>query len=102
EADRTYLGPLARAEQRDVLDAQVADAVARGATVLCGGKRIDGPGNYYEPTVVANATNAMRLMREESFGPVIGIARVSDDERAIELMNRSEERRVGKERRRRQ
>ncbi|MFO7181792.1 MAG: aldehyde dehydrogenase family protein [Pseudomonadota bacterium] len=90
EDERTYLGPLARAEQRDVLDAQVADAVARGATVLCGGKRIDGPGNYYEPTVVANATNAMRLMREESFGPVIGIARVSDDERAIELMNDTE------------
>ncbi|HLV65013.1 MAG TPA: aldehyde dehydrogenase family protein [Polyangiaceae bacterium] len=90
EDERTYLGPLARAEQREVLDAQVADAVARGAEVLCGGKRVEGPGNYYEPTVIVNATNAMRIMREESFGPVIGIARVPNDERAIELMNDTE------------
>jgi acyl-CoA reductase-like NAD-dependent aldehyde dehydrogenase len=86
----TYLGPLAREEQLGVLDAQVADAVAKGARVLTGGKRADRPGYYYEPTVIAGATNQMRLMREESFGPIVGVAAVSSDEEAIEAMNDTE------------
>jgi acyl-CoA reductase-like NAD-dependent aldehyde dehydrogenase len=90
EDPSTYIGPLARAAQLDVLEAQVADAVARGGRVLAGGARVSRPGNYFEPTVIGNATNAMRLMREESFGPIIGIAAVSGDEEAIELMNDTE------------
>jgi acyl-CoA reductase-like NAD-dependent aldehyde dehydrogenase len=86
----TYLGPLAREEQLGVLDAQVADAVAKGARVLTGGKRANRPGYYYEPTVIAGATNAMRLMREESFGPIVGVAAVSSDAEAIEAMNDTE------------
>ncbi len=86
----TYVGPLAREEQLDVLDAQVADAIAKGGRVLTGGKRAGRPGFYYEPTVVAGATNSMRLMREESFGPLIGVAAVSGDEEAVELMNDTE------------
>jgi acyl-CoA reductase-like NAD-dependent aldehyde dehydrogenase len=86
----TYLGPLAREEQLAVLDAQVADAVAKGARVLTGGKRADRPGYYYEPTVIAGATNQMRLMREESFGPIVGVAAVSSDEEAIQAMNDTE------------
>jgi acyl-CoA reductase-like NAD-dependent aldehyde dehydrogenase len=86
----TYLGPLAREEQLGVLDAQVADAVAKGARVLTGGKRADRPGYYYEPTLIAGATNAMRLMREESFGPIVGVAAVSSDDEAVEAMNDTE------------
>ena len=56
--DATDVGPLARAEQLDVLDAQLADAVQRGAKVLCGGDRIDQPGNWFEPTVVVDVPDA--------------------------------------------
>lgn len=85
--DATYIGPLAREEQLAVLEAQVADAVEKGGRVLTGGKRLDRPGFYFAPTVVAGATNAMRLMREESFGPVIGVSAVADDDEAVLRMN---------------
>jgi acyl-CoA reductase-like NAD-dependent aldehyde dehydrogenase len=86
----TYLGPLARREQLDVLDAQVADAVERGARVLVGGRRAPRAGAYFEPTVLAGATNEMRVMRDESFGPIIGIARVENDDEAVLAMNDTE------------
>jgi acyl-CoA reductase-like NAD-dependent aldehyde dehydrogenase len=86
----TYLGPLARREQLDVLEAQVADAVERGACVLIGGRRAPRAGAYFEPTVLAGATNEMRVMRDESFGPIIGIARVENDDEAVLAMNDSE------------
>ncbi len=87
EDAETYIGPLAREAQLDVLDAQVADAVAKGGRVLSGGKRAARPGFYYEPTVIAGATHAMLLMREESFGPVIGVQTVQSDDGAVSLMN---------------
>jgi acyl-CoA reductase-like NAD-dependent aldehyde dehydrogenase len=83
----TYIGAIARAEQLDVLDAQVADAKAKGATLLTGGHRLGGPGNHYAPTVFSNVNHDMLLMREESFGPVIGIQQVSGDDEALALMN---------------
>ena len=86
----TYIGPLARRAQLDVLDEQVADAVKLGGRVLTGGKRAERPGAYFEPTVVAGATQRMKLMRDESFGPVIGIASVKSDEEAVGLMNDTE------------
>jgi acyl-CoA reductase-like NAD-dependent aldehyde dehydrogenase len=89
-ADNTDIGPLARAEQLDVLDAQVEDAVRHGGRVLCGGQRRAGRGFYFEPTVIAGANQRMRLMREESFGPIIGIMAVADDAQAISLMNDTE------------
>jgi acyl-CoA reductase-like NAD-dependent aldehyde dehydrogenase len=87
QEDTTYIGPLARREQIAVLEAQVADAVAKGARVLCGGKRRDGRGAWFEPTVLANVNNDMQVMRQESFGPIIGIQAVSGDEEAVRLMN---------------
>jgi acyl-CoA reductase-like NAD-dependent aldehyde dehydrogenase len=83
----TFIGPLARPAQVAVLEAQVGDARAKGGRLLLGGKRIDMPGSWFEPTVVAEANHSMDLMREESFGPLIGIQRVSDDEEAVGLMN---------------
>jgi acyl-CoA reductase-like NAD-dependent aldehyde dehydrogenase/uncharacterized protein YceH (UPF0502 family) len=88
--DGTDVGPLARAAQLDVLDAQLADAVAQGARVLCGGHRIARPGNWFEPTVVADANARTAIMRDESFGPVLGVARVTDDDEAIARMDDTE------------
>jgi acyl-CoA reductase-like NAD-dependent aldehyde dehydrogenase len=86
----TYIGPLARAVQVAVLEDQVADAVAKGARLLCGGKRMDRPGNYFEPTVLLDAKHDMKVMRDESFGPIIGIMAVDGDEDALKLMQDTE------------
>jgi acyl-CoA reductase-like NAD-dependent aldehyde dehydrogenase len=86
----TYLGPLARASQIAVLEEQVAEAVAKGARLLCGGKRMDRPGNYFEPTVLVEVRQDMKVMREESFGPIIGIMAVDGDEHALEAMSDTE------------
>ena len=83
----TYIGAITRAPQLEVLDSQVADAKRKGATLLCGGHRLLGPGNWYAPTVFADVNHTMELMREESFGPVIGIQKVASDDEAIALMN---------------
>ena len=85
--DDTYIGAITRAPQLDVFDAQVADAQARGAEMLCGGSRLPGPGNWYAPTVFTRVNHDMALMREESFGPLIGIQKVSGDDEAVALMN---------------
>ncbi len=85
--DTTYIGAITRAQQLDVLDAQVADATAKGATLLTGGRRLPAPGNWYVPTVFTNVNHSMELMREESFGPIIGIQKVGGDAEAIHLMN---------------
>ena len=87
ERDDTYIGPLARAAQLDVLERQVADAVARGAHLACGGHRIAKPGNWFEPTVLTHVDHTMEVMRDESFGPIIGIQKVGSDEEAVRLMN---------------
>lgn len=85
--DGTYIGAITRAPQLDVLDAQVKDAQAKGAKLLAGGKRGAGPGNWYEATVFSNVSHDMELMKEESFGPIIGIQKVSSDTEAVKLMN---------------
>jgi acyl-CoA reductase-like NAD-dependent aldehyde dehydrogenase len=83
----TYIGAITRAPQLDVLDRQVADAQRKGADLLLGGRKGAVPGNWYEPTVLVNVNHEMDVMREESFGPVIGIQKVADDHEALELMN---------------
>src|SRR5437867_4338065 len=85
--ESTYIGAITRAAQLDVLDAQVADAQAKGARLLCGGHRLPGPGKWYAPTVFTRVDHTMELMREESFGPIIGIQKVRSDEEAVTLMN---------------
>ncbi|HEY4936154.1 MAG TPA: aldehyde dehydrogenase family protein [Puia sp.] len=81
-----YFGPLTRKAQIAVLENQVADALAKGARILLGGKRINRKGNYFEPTILVDVTHEMLLMKEESFGPIIGIMKVNNDEDAINLM----------------
>lgn len=82
-----YITVVSRGAQLEVLENQIVDAVAKGAQVICGGKRVDAKGNYFEPTVLVDVTNDMLVMREESFGPIIGIMRVENDVEAVQLMN---------------
>lgn len=84
----TTLGPLARGEAQLVhLEQQVSDARSKGARVLTGGKRADRPGFFFEPTVLVDVDHSMQVMRDETFGPVIGLMPVPSDETALELMN---------------
>ena len=83
----TYIGPLARPAQIQVLEAQVRDAQERGAKVLTGGTAVPGRPGYFDPTVLVDVNHDMAVMRDESFGPIIGIMAVADDETAISLMN---------------
>jgi acyl-CoA reductase-like NAD-dependent aldehyde dehydrogenase len=85
-----YIGPLTRKEQLSVLEQQIEDAVKKGAKIQTGGKRIHKRGFYFEPTVLTDVKNDMSVMREESFGPVIGIMKVKDDDEAIRLMQDNE------------
>jgi len=85
-----YVGPLTRPSQVDVLTEQVNEAIKKGASVLTGGKKADRRGFYFEPTVLTNVNHDMSIMREESFGPVIGIMKVKNDDEAIRLMSDTE------------
>ncbi|GIJ40128.1 NADP-dependent succinic semialdehyde dehydrogenase [Micromonospora andamanensis] len=85
--DGTDVGPLASERGRDEVDAQVRDAVDKGATVLCGGEKPAGAGWFYPPTVVTDLNPGMRMWAEEVFGPVAGLYRASSYEEAIELAN---------------
>ena len=81
------IGAMTSPPQVDIVAEQVEDARAAGARVLTGGKRGDGPGDWYEPTVIADVDHSMKVMREETFGPVIPVMKVKDTEEAIELAN---------------
>ena len=83
----SYIGAITRAPQLQVLQAQVADAVAKGATLAVGGHTLPGPGHWFEPTVLTHVNHGMEVMREESFGPIVGIQKVSGDDEAVRLMN---------------
>jgi acyl-CoA reductase-like NAD-dependent aldehyde dehydrogenase len=81
------IGPLTRKQQIGLLEDQVEDALLKGAKVLSGGKAETRQGYYFQPTVIINTNHEMKIMKEESFGPVIGIQMVESDQQAIELMN---------------
>jgi succinate-semialdehyde dehydrogenase/glutarate-semialdehyde dehydrogenase len=83
----TQVGPLARGDLREALRRQIERSVAAGGQLLAGGHPIDGPGCYFEPTVVANAAPGMAVFDEETFGPAAAIAVARDDAHAIELAN---------------
>ena len=88
--ESTDVGPLATAQGRDDVEELVDDAVAKGAKVLCGGRRREGPGWFYPPTVVTDVTPDMRMYREEVFGPVAQLYRVGGIDEAIDLANATE------------
>ena len=88
--ERTYIGAITRAAHLGVLKRQVADAVRKGARLVTGGDVIRRAGNWFAPTVLAEVTPSMQVMREESFGPIVGVQKVAGDEEAIALMNDSD------------
>ena len=85
--DDTDVGPLATARIRDALEAQVQAAVAAGARILTGGERMIGPGFYFEPTVLVDLPRTAPVYREEFFGPVALLFRVTSIDEAIALAN---------------
>jgi succinate-semialdehyde dehydrogenase/glutarate-semialdehyde dehydrogenase len=88
--ESTDVGPLASEQQRRDIEELVADAVAKGARVLCGGTAPAGPGWYYSPTVLAGINPDMRVHAEEVFGPAATLYRVAGIDEAIELANGTE------------
>jgi acyl-CoA reductase-like NAD-dependent aldehyde dehydrogenase len=90
EQSDTYIGAITREPQLTIIERQITDARAKGARIETGGGRKNGTGNFFEPTVVTGVNHSMEIMREESFGPVIGIQKVKDDTEAVRLMNDTE------------
>ncbi|MBA3436598.1 MAG: NAD-dependent succinate-semialdehyde dehydrogenase [Thermoleophilaceae bacterium] len=88
--DGVEVGPLINADQRSMVAELVDDAVERGAKALCGGKSIDGPGFFYEPTVLGGVTPDARVLKEEIFGPVAPVIGFDSEEDAIAAANDTE------------
>jgi acyl-CoA reductase-like NAD-dependent aldehyde dehydrogenase len=80
------IGPLTRGSQIGFLENQISDAESKGAEIVLGGHAADRKGYFFEPTVLTNVNHTMSLMKDESFGPIIGIQKVSSDEEAVSLM----------------
>jgi succinate-semialdehyde dehydrogenase/glutarate-semialdehyde dehydrogenase len=85
--DGTDIGPLATESGLTDIEGLVADAVSKGATVLCGGKRAGGPGWFYPATVLADVDESMEIWTEEAFGPVAVVRRFADIDEAVRLAN---------------
>jgi len=85
--DDVDMGPLFWDRQLAIVERHVEDAKAKGARVLVGGEADRAKGNYYKPTVVVDVDHGMDLMREETFGPVVAIMRVANEEEAIARAN---------------
>ncbi len=81
------VGAMTSPNQIAIVSDHVEDAREAGARILTGGRRLGGAGDWYEPTVIADADHSMKVMREETFGPVIPVMKVKDEEEAIRLAN---------------
>jgi acyl-CoA reductase-like NAD-dependent aldehyde dehydrogenase len=89
--ESTYIGAITRRPQLAVLKRQVSDAVKKGAKLRLGGDVLRRKGNWFAPTVLTDVDHSMAVMRDESFGPIMGIQAVADDDAAaVDLMNDSE------------
>ncbi|MFI5028872.1 MAG: aldehyde dehydrogenase family protein [Solirubrobacterales bacterium] len=81
------VGAMTSPNQTAIVEDHVNDALASGAKAATGGKRVDGPGDYFEPTVLVDVDHSMKVMRDETFGPVVGVMKVRDSEEALRLAN---------------
>jgi acyl-CoA reductase-like NAD-dependent aldehyde dehydrogenase len=81
------VGAMTSPNQSAIVEDHVNDALANGARALTGGKKVDGPGDYFEPTVLVDVDHSMKVMRDETFGPVVGVMKVRDSEQALEFAN---------------
>ena len=85
--EKSTIGPMSSQAAADLLQEQMEDAIAKGATVLLEGGKVDGPGSYFKPAVLTGITPDMRVYREEPFGPLGMIFRVADTDAAVTLAN---------------
>jgi acyl-CoA reductase-like NAD-dependent aldehyde dehydrogenase len=83
------VGAMTSPKQSAIVQQHVDEAVGAGARALTGGSRAEGPGDYFEPTVLVDVDHSMTVMREETFGPVVGVMKVRDAEEALRLANDS-------------
>src|SRR3954454_11779943 len=81
------VGAVTFPPQADIIESHVNDAVEKGAKVLVGGKRAEGPGRFFQPTVLTDVDHSMLCMTEETFGPTLPIMKVRDAEEALQLAN---------------
>ncbi len=88
--ESVYLGPMARADLRAELHGQVEASIAAGAQLLLGGNMVDGPGSYYQPTVLTGVKPGMAAFNQETFGPVAALIEADNVEHALALANDSE------------
>ena len=84
--ESTFIGPLTRPDQLNLIERQLIDAKEKGAKILTGGNRIQGNGSFFEPTVLVNVNHGMKVMTHETFGPLVGIQKVTSDVEAVSLM----------------
>jgi acyl-CoA reductase-like NAD-dependent aldehyde dehydrogenase len=87
--DFVDVGAIIFPKQIEVAEGHIADAVAKGAELVCGGKKKDAPGQFFEPTILANCNHTMNVMREEIFGPIVAMQKVGSEEEAVRLANDS-------------
>lgn len=90
--ESTSMGPVAQPHHVAFLSGHVNEAVKAGARLLAGGKPTkdaEGKGRFFQPTLLADCTHSMRVVSEESFGPLLAVMRVKDDAEAVRLMNDS-------------
>ncbi len=87
---QTDVGPLVNAKQVDLIDGQVEDAVDKGANLLLEGGRLDRPGSFYAPVILSNVNENMRVLKEETFGPVAPVIIVKDEDEAIRIAGNSD------------
>jgi acyl-CoA reductase-like NAD-dependent aldehyde dehydrogenase len=83
------VGAMVSPAQLDIVEDHLRDAVEKGAKIVTGGSRLEGTGDYFEPTVLVNVDHSMKIMRDETFGPVIPVMKVSGDDEAVRLANDS-------------
>jgi acyl-CoA reductase-like NAD-dependent aldehyde dehydrogenase len=83
------VGAMTLPAQTEIVASHVEDARKSGATIVAGGERGDGPGDWYPPTVITDVDHSMKVMRDESFGPVVGVMKVRDADEAVRLANDS-------------
>jgi len=83
------VGAMTSPNQTAIVEDHVSDAISAGARALTGGNRVEGPGDYFEPTVLVDVDHSMKVMRDETFGPVVGVMKAHDAEEALQLANDS-------------
>jgi acyl-CoA reductase-like NAD-dependent aldehyde dehydrogenase len=83
------VGAITSPPQMDLIDGHVRDALSKGARAVVGGKRGDGPGDFYPPTLLVDVDHSMECMTEETFGPTLPVMKVADAEEAVRLANDS-------------